>query len=81
MGEFQILTLIKKKRELLDPYEEALNFVLGSRRWIVENVIARVKNFKCLSTRWRHSLGLHHVVFFLICNIVNIDMQFRPIRK
>lgn len=78
----QVLTPIKKPRGRdLTADEKEVNYVIGSRRWIVEHVIGRIKNFACLSQPWRHALDMHHIVFFIICNIVNIDLKTRPMRK
>jgi len=57
------------------------NHFVHSHRWIVENVLDRLKNFRCLSVKWRHSLMLHGIVFNVICNITNVDMYFYPVRK
>jgi len=82
VGEFQIMTPIKPgRREKLNDDEKTLNHFLGSRRWIVEHLIGRLKNFKCLSEKWRLALPLHSFVFYILCNIVNIDLEFRPMRK
>ncbi len=52
-----------------------------SRRWIVENVIRRIKAFNVTSHKWRHDRDLHKYVFPVVCEIVNIDMHYRPVRK
>jgi hypothetical protein len=61
--------------------EKAINHFLGSRRWIVEHIIGRIKNFNCLGHKWRHSRTLHKYVFYVIAEIVNIDLHFRSVRK
>ena len=78
IGEWQIVTPIKEAETLL---EQIFSHLLSSVRWIVENVLARIKSFKCLSTRWRHSIDLHFIVFFVVSEIVNLDMKNRPVRK
>jgi hypothetical protein len=81
-GLEQVLTPIKKPRgRELNEDEKEINMILGARRWIVEHVIAKIKFFHCLQMKWRHLLDIHHIVFFVIANIVNIDLRTRPMRK
>lgn len=61
--------------------EKDINFLLSGERWIVEHVLSRFKLFNCLSNDWRHDLDLHKLVFYVIGEIVNIDMYFAPVRK
>lgn len=68
-------------RDPQNDVEEAFNSALGSHRIIVENVLLRVKIFNSMSYKWRHELYLHPIVFTVICNIVNIDMLFCPVRQ
>ena len=79
IGEIQIITPIKGKN--LDVDQKAYNRFLGSIRWVVEHVLRRIKIFKCVNVKWRHWRELHCVVFYVICEIVNIDFEFRPVRK
>jgi hypothetical protein len=78
VGHFCIITPFKGE---LTEAEKAINHFLGSRRWIVEHIIKRIKNFNCLRQKWRHSRTLHKYVFYVITEIVNIDLHFRPVRK
>jgi len=70
VGESIFITPIKGTHTKL---EEAINMVLNTHREVVEHTFCRIKNFHCLSQRWRHNLTLHPIVFQTICNIVNID--------
>jgi hypothetical protein len=81
IGEWQIITPFKGKSHQLTVMEKEVNLWLGSIRWIVEHVLLRIKNFHCVNIKWRHARELHSTVFFVICEIVNIDMYFRPVRK
>lgn len=62
-------------------YEQYINSEIYRRRIIVENTIGRIKKFGCLQQSWRQDLSLHEVAFRVICNIVNIDIGIRPLRK
>jgi len=55
--------------------------ILARERVQVENYFMRMKNFQCLSQKWRHCLVKHHLVFHVIVHIVNIDMDFHPLRR
>ena len=79
IGEFQIITPFKGKN--LSDAEKECNWWLSSIRWLVEHIIAHLKIFKCLHDVWRHDRDLHGIVFYVICEIVNIDMYYRPARK
>jgi hypothetical protein len=78
IGEWNIITPVKNPQTLL---EYILSHLISSLRWIVENVLARIKGFRCLSTKWRHSIDLHFIVFYVVCEIVNVDMINRPVRR
>jgi hypothetical protein len=47
---------------------------------LIENVISRIENWRCLSAPWRHLLDLHPLEFCIICQITNIDMLYRLVR-
>ncbi len=79
IGDFRIIAPFKGRHLPKDLKE--INYFLGSHCWIVEHIIGRIKNFHCISHKWRHSLQLHKYVFYVICEIVNIDLKFRPMRK
>ena len=62
-------------------YEEEIMFlVFSSYKVIVENVLSCFKSFACLNTKWCHNRDLHFFVFYIIAEIINIDMHFNPVR-
>lgn len=78
IGNWNIVTPFKKPETV---EKEEISEFLSSKRWIVEHVLGRFKNFKCLSTQWRHNLELHGYIFYIIAEIVNVDMIFCPVRR
>jgi len=78
IGNWRIITPFKNPRNL---QEKILNALLSARRWIVEHVLARFKTFRVLSTRWRHDIQLHGFVFFVLAEIINIDMMYCPVHQ
>lgn len=80
IGEFKIITPFKGKPVNLLPVQLEINLWLGSIRWLVEHILLRIKTFRCVNIKWRHWRDLHGLVFFVICEIVNIDLFFRPAR-
>jgi hypothetical protein len=78
LGEYQILTPHKRPKTSEQQTEKN---VINEKRIIVENVIKRFKDFHALPTKWQHSLEHHKTVFFVIGEIVNIDLFFRPVRN
>ena len=57
------------------------NFHLSGVRIIIERAFGRVKNFHCLTTKWRHSLNLHPVAFYFIAALCNMINKFHPLLK
>lgn len=57
------------------------NYRLSSVRIIVERAFSRLKFFRCLSTRWRHTLELHPVAFYFLVELCNIMNKFNPLFK
>ena len=78
IGEFKIITPFRGR--YLMEVQRVINYWLGSVRWLVEHVLLRIKTFRCANEKWRHWRNLHRIVFFVTCEIVNIDMYFRPAR-
>jgi hypothetical protein len=82
IGSKIFLTPLKRKRKFeLTQQEKKYNKLISRYREIVENVNSRLKNFNCLSQRWRHDLTLHPHVFKTVASIVNIDLQFHPVHQ
>lgn len=76
IGAWHIVTPF---RTPLPGLESLISTLLSAQRWIVEHVLARFKFFKILGGVWRHSLDIHGYVFYVIAEIVNIDMHFAPV--
>lgn len=55
------------------------NYKLSVQRIIVERSFSRLKIFRCLSTRWRHALNLHPVVFYFIAELCNVINKYNPL--
>lgn len=47
----------------------------------LENVNARLKQFLCLKHPWRNQLNRHKIVFFVVLNILQMKLQYQPLRK
>jgi hypothetical protein len=77
IGNWCIITPIKQPRTHT---EYVMNAWLSAQRWI-EHVLSCFKWFGCLNKKWRHSIELHAFVFFVIAEIVNIDMKYCPVRE
>ena len=78
IGEDQFITPLKEPR---NQEEEMFNNIIYSKRIIVENSIGRIKMFNFNTREWRHDLKLHSLVMKALVRILNIDIQFRPLRK
>jgi hypothetical protein len=54
------------------------NHELSTQRIIVENVIAHLKQFRCLAERFRHALDpIHSAAFCVVAALVNRRTQLR----
>ena len=61
--------------------EQLYNYILETLRIKVENVNCRYKNFGCLAQEWRHPIEYHGIVFSVLSNLINLDLQLHPIRQ
>jgi len=77
IGEAQIITPFKTPTTT----QKLFNSQLGQLRVIVENTYGRVKHFRCLKHEWTHDLSLHPLTFYFICQLVNLDVIFHPLRQ
>ncbi len=75
----EVIIVPWKKNQLVFMYQWAFNLYHAHYRITVERTLGRMKFFKCLQVRWRHELSLHHIAFYVIANIVNIDLFFHPL--
>jgi hypothetical protein len=80
-NEFPNILTPKKRKSELSTEETIVNSLIEKKRVKVENVIGRIKLFNCLNHKWRHERNLHPIIFTTIAQIVNIDMEFHPIRR
>jgi len=76
LGEARIVTPTKKPagRDLTED-ESVFNSLVNEKRIIVENTFAVAKEFRALSSPWRQQLWRHSIVFFVVCEIVNMKKQ------
>ena len=84
-GEKDFITPFKKPQKRPLPSQQKLfNKQLNHVRVTVENVFKRVKDFHIISDIYRgdyRDLPRFNVIFKLVCALVNIHFQKRPIRR
>lgn len=80
IGEHQLLTPFKGKHWDLPPDEREWNRLLNAPRTIVENALWRIHKFKILSTTYRGPLAEHPMIFYVIAQIAQLDIQDHPLR-
>lgn len=78
VGQWQFVTPFKRT-ETQEKVE--FNLELGRVREIVEHSLGRIKKFRCLSTKWRHNLNLHHIAFYVVASLINIEFFFSPVKQ
>jgi len=59
--------------------EKTFNLNVRGRRVKVENVIGRMKRFKCLKTEWRHAIEKHALVTRVVAKLTNIHLIDQPL--
>jgi len=74
------ITSIKKKRKLSSE-EKFFNWERHAISARIENLNERFKKFSCLRNSWRHGIQKHKIAFYVILNIVQINLQLQPLRK
>lgn len=81
-GCISFVTPFKKKRNVnLTQEQKDYNKYLEKYRNNVERVNNRLKIFKCMVDRWRHSIDDQPRVVQVLAAIVNISFIFRPLNK
>ena len=69
------LTPIKKsKNNQLFDEDKLFNRALSSERIFIENINAKIKVFRCLSSRYRNRRNRHLLRMSLVCGIINFEM-------
>ena len=58
----------------------AIHLILSQKRILIENFYARMKGFDVLTTKFRHDLALHKIVFLFILNILTVEVSLFPLR-
>lgn len=77
-----LLTPFAKFRGGLTLRRRVWNNLISSVRIDIERVFQRIKRFAILSATSRlHDLHKHGTIFFVICNLVNIDITMHPMRR
>ena len=72
---------INPKKRKLNEEEKLYNWDVHSTSAKLENVNNLFKKFACMRNYWRHGIQKHKIAFYIILNIVQIKMQYQPIRK
>ncbi len=78
-GDYKYLVVPPRPYRNLTAKQRRFHKRLSKRRIVVENFFARLKNFRCLNIRWRHSILKHKFVFHVLVNCMSIDLEFRPL--
>jgi hypothetical protein len=69
------LTPVKKsKNNPLSDEDKLFNRTLSSERIFIENINAKIKVFRCLSSRYRNRRSRHLLRMSLICGFINFEM-------
>lgn len=73
LGDPHFLTPLKGKATSV--HGLCFNKLIAQIRIAVEHTFAYFKAFSCLSKKWRHKLCLHRIVFFVLANIINLELK------
>ncbi|MHB1873186.1 MAG: transposase family protein [Steroidobacteraceae bacterium] len=74
--------VIPFKRNVTQTYwTQSWNAAVSNVRITVEWAIGRIKRFKTMNQKWRHSLKSHSVVFNVCAHIAQLSMYYFPVRS
>jgi uncharacterized protein YifE (UPF0438 family) len=69
------LTPIKKsKNNPLTDEDKLFNRTLSSERIFIESINAKIKVFRCLSSRYRNRRSRHLLRMSLVCGFINFEL-------
>jgi len=69
------LTPIKKsKNSPLSDEAKLYNRTLSGERIFIENINAKIKVFRCLSSRYRNRRSRHLLRMSLVCGLINFEL-------
>jgi len=69
------LTPIKKsKKNPLTKEDKLFNHTLSSERIFIENINAKIKVFRCLSSIYRNRRNRHLLRMALVCGFINFEL-------
>jgi len=69
------LTPIKKsKNNPLSDDDKLFNRTLSGERIFIENINAKIKVFRCLSSRYRNRRNRHLLRMSLVCGFINFEL-------
>jgi len=69
------LTPIKKsKNKPLSDEDKLFNRTLSAERIFIENINAKIKVFRCLSSRYRNRRNRHLLRLSLVCGFINFEL-------
>jgi len=73
VGEKIFITPLKKFKDHEPTEEEKIfNSMVNRPRVVVENSFGMVKDFRSMSTPWRHARDRHAAIFGIVCELVNM---------
>jgi hypothetical protein len=76
-GAERCITPIKrKKKEELTEEEKKVNALIGGICVDVERIIGQFKKFYCLAQPWRHKRCMHPIIFGVIGEIINLEIEY-----
>lgn len=72
LGDERFMAPFRRNQLEHDPERERWNRVIHEYRWKVEALNERLKNWRILSSVYRHELELHGLYFRNVCKLVNL---------
>jgi transposase len=70
-----LIPVKKSKKNPLTLEDKAFNRKLSGERILVENINAKIKVFRCMSSRYRNRRKRHGLRMSLICGILNFELS------
>jgi len=69
-----LIPVKKSKNSPLSDEDKLFNRTLSGERIFIENINAKIKVFRCLSSRYRNRRSRHLLRMSLVCGLINFEL-------
>jgi len=70
-----LIPVKKSKNKPLSDEDKLFNRTLSGERIFIENINAKIKVFRCMSSRYRNRRSRHLLRMSLVCGVINFELN------